>query len=96
MQMQRPNPTETETFHSTDFWLSGALLAAGRRLLRLDWEGSRAFFVFADSTTCKELAQAYWAGDLRVGAKAFSDALRTLKDRLHGDGRNEYTPKHKS
>jgi hypothetical protein len=74
-------------FITPDYWLAASLLAAGKKLLRLDWQGRRAFFVFADSANCEALSQAYWAGDLRVSAKLFADSLRTLKDRLHGNAR---------
>jgi hypothetical protein len=75
--------TDSTAFNTRDFWLAGALLASGRRLLGLEWSGGRAFFLFADASACKRAAEAYWAGELSVGARAFADALRLLKDRLH-------------
>ena len=75
----------TKTFSTRDYWLSAALLASGKNLLRLDWQEGRAHFIFTDLTSCEQLTQAYWAGDLKVSAKAFTDALRTLKDRLYRD-----------
>lgn len=85
------NSTETETYFTKDFWLAGALLASGKKLIRLDWRDGRAFFMFPDLDKCEQAAQAYWAGDLKVSAKAFTDALRTLKDRLYGNGKaNKY------
>jgi len=76
----------TETFKTRDFWLAGALLASGKKLLRLDWQERRAHFIFSDLTSCEELTQAYWAGDWKVSAKAFADALRTLKSRIYENG----------
>lgn len=73
------------TYSTKDYWLAGALLASDNKLLRLDWREGRAFFVFQDLEKCEQAAQAYWTGDLRVSAKAFTDALRTLKDRLYGN-----------
>jgi hypothetical protein len=78
-------PTSIPTYETADFWLAAALLASGRQLLRLRWEGRRAYFVFDEAETCDMTAQAYWLRDLKVIAKDFADALRTLKDRLHGD-----------
>lgn len=75
-----------EIFSTRDYWLAGALLASSKKLVRLDWREGRAYFVFTDLERCQQAAQAYWAGDLRVSAKAFSDALRTLKDRIYGNG----------
>ncbi len=73
------------TFHTSDFWLSAALIAVGRKLLRLDWHDRRATFVFEDALLCSENAEAYWRRDLFIVAKDFTLALRDLKDRLHGD-----------
>jgi len=83
------NNLTPQTFSTKDYWLAGALLAAGGKLLRLDWWDGRAFFVFADLERCDTEASAYWAGDLRVSAKDFTDALRTLKTRLY-ENENAY------
>ena len=80
------NTSTTSTFSTKDYYLSGALMAAGERLLRLDWREGRAFFVFENLDRCEMRTQAYWVGDLKVSAKAFTDALRTLKDRLYSNG----------
>lgn len=84
----------SDIFATKDFWLAGALISSGLKLLRLDWESRRAYFIFCDSTRGAELAQAYWTGDLKVSAKAFSDALRTLKSRIYENeyGFNRRTP----
>lgn len=83
--MDRANTPEIQTFSTTDYYISAALLASGQKLIRLDWQEGRAFFVFSDPGRCEQAAQAYWVGDLKVSAKAFTDALRTLKDRLYGN-----------
>lgn len=90
--MNKTPPIDSEVFRTRDFWLAGALLASGKNLLRLDWQDGRAHFIFADLTDCEQATQAYWAGDLNVSAKAFTDALRTLKDRLHGNGKYAINP----
>lgn len=80
----QPDTTRTETTFSTrDYWIAGALLAAGKALLRVDWRNCRGYFVFPDLAGCEQLRQAYWSGELKVTAKNYSDALRTLKARLH-------------
>lgn len=75
--------SDTAVFATKDYWLSGALLAAGKQILRLDWRAGRAFFCFSEAERCREASSAYWNGTLMVSAKSFADALRTLKDRLH-------------
>ncbi len=74
---------KTETFRSKDFWLSAALVASGCGIIRLEWEGPTAYFVFSDGLRCETLADNYWQGTLKVSAKGMADASRTLKDRLH-------------
>ena len=81
------NPTPTETYETRDLWLAAALLASGRRLAGLIWHEGRAYFSFEDAAACRESADAYWTRALQVAAKDFTDALRTLKDRLHSDER---------
>lgn len=86
MKMQTSFP-KTE-FQTRDFWLAAALAASACRILRLDWNGPRAHFIFNDGLRCETLADAYWAGTLKVSARAMTDALRTLKDRLHQGAKN--------
>lgn len=80
-----------ENFSTRDFWLAAALAASGCRILRLDWHGARAQFVFDDGR-CDALADNYWSGTLQVSARAMADALRTLKDRLHNGDDNAAPP----
>lgn len=79
--MQDPNLADT--YETRDLWLAAALLASGRRLAGLIWHDGRAYFSFEDAAACHTSADAYWTRELRVAAKDFADALRTLKDRLH-------------
>ncbi len=71
-----------DEFSLRDLSVAAALVAAGHKLTRLDWRGKAAFFVFPDAGRCRESINRYWGKDLLVPAKDFSDALRTLKDRL--------------
>lgn len=80
--MRMPNPTDA--YETRDLWLAAALLAGGRTLSGLSWREGRAYFQFENSTACGKAADAYWSRELHVAAKDFADALRTLKDRLHG------------
>lgn len=80
-------PQESE-FQTRDFWLAAALTASACRIIRLDWNGSRAHFVFGDGMHCEALSNDYWAGTLKVPARAMTDALRTLKDRIHQGDQN--------
>ena len=90
--MEKLNSSDRTIYSTRDFWMAGALLASSMKLIRLDWCNGLAFFIFGNCQKCEELAQAYWAGDLKVSAKAFTDALRTLKDRLYGNGKYSSKP----
>lgn len=79
------NSIPTGTYETRDLWLAAALLASGHRLAGLIWQDRRAYFSFEDAAQCRRSTDAYWTRELRVAAKDFSDSLRTLKDRLHGD-----------
>ena len=79
-----PTASNPNEYSTRTLALAAALIAAGRKLLRLDREGRVAFFIFDDSTICDDLEQRYWAGSLQVDAKEYADAEKTLKDRLFG------------
>lgn len=68
-------------FHTRDLSEAAAVLASNIKLLRLEEGQGFYFFVFEDKNT-QTLCDRFWAGELTVDAKKYSDALRTLKDRL--------------
>ena len=72
----------TTEFSTRDLQIASALMAHGQQLLRLDWYGGRAFFIFENKSRCGGLVQAYWGGDLKLPAKEYFAAMRELKDRL--------------
>jgi hypothetical protein len=68
-----------------DFYEAAFLCAKKQKLLGLKQEqaGKYFWFVFENNNNCCEkLANSYWAGTSTVNAKAYSNALRSLKDRL--------------
>lgn len=77
--MDNPNVDEYKT---KDLSLSAALVCSSAKLLRLQKENKFFWFVFADKSLCAQLANEYWAGSLTLDAKRYSEALRSLKDRL--------------
>ena len=90
--MNRRQTSTAEHFETHDYWLAGALVASGNRLIGLRWIGSRAIFLLLPAPDCEAASQAYWMGDLEVSAKAYSDALRGLKDRLYCEVRSKDHP----
>lgn len=75
------NNQSQEEFYTKDLNEASALLASDQKLLRLEKESHFYWFVFQDIHT-KEISNKFWSGDLLIDAKKFSDAIRTLKDRL--------------
>lgn len=82
-------PQKIRSFSTKDFWCAASLVASGIGVVRLDWDGPQAFFVFEDRGLCEAFEEKYWDKTLMVSAKAFTDALHQLKARLRQkDGKN--------
>lgn len=75
---------ETE-FRTKDLYESAYLYSQGQELVRLEKDGHNYWFVFADKEACSRLSNEYWSG--KSSAKAYADAIRTLKDRIFAQGR---------
>lgn len=71
-----------EEYRTKDLGEAAALSCSSTKLLRLEKEDNFFWFIFSNNDTCQKLSNNYWSGDLRVSAKEYSDALRSLKDRL--------------
>ena len=71
-----------ETYRSKDLYESALLYASDKKLLSTEKEDNRVWFIFEDKDSCEELSTAYWNKTAQVEAKAFADALRTLKDMI--------------
>jgi hypothetical protein len=81
-QMQFQVLNHSSQYRTNDFWVSGALLASGKKLIKLEWLGPVAIFVFENKIDCDATVEAYFRDDLSVRAKRLNDSLRTLKDRI--------------
>ena len=69
-------------YRTKDLYEASFLYAHLQKLLGLEKDGRYYWFIFADKYTCEKLSNAYWSGDININAKTYSDAIRTLKDRL--------------
>lgn len=79
--MEQNSNQALKEFFTKDLNEAGALLASNIKLIRLEPGQGFYYFVFEDKQA-KEICNQFWAGELTINAKLFSDALRTLKDRL--------------
>lgn len=73
--------TNNNEFQTRDINEAAACLAVGLKLIRLE-EGNGFYWFIIGSNKGQEVCNQFWAGELTVDAKKFSDALRGLKDRL--------------
>ncbi len=71
-----------DEYFTKDLGEATGLICSSTKLLRLQKESKFFWFVFADKSLCEQLANEYWAGSLKLDAKRYSEALRSLKDRL--------------
>ncbi|OGK49796.1 hypothetical protein A3A56_03875 [Candidatus Roizmanbacteria bacterium RIFCSPLOWO2_01_FULL_40_32] len=71
-----------EEYFTKDLGEAAALVCSSVKLLRLQKEKSFFWFVFADKSLCEQFASKYWSGSLELSARQYSEALRSLKDRL--------------
>ena len=79
--MEQNSNQTTKEFFTKDLNEAGVLLASNIKLLRLEQGQGFYYFVF-ENNQAQEICNKFWAGELTLNAKLFSDALRTLKDRL--------------
>lgn len=69
-------------YETKDLYEGSFLLAYQQKLLGLKKENKYYWFIFQNRIACEKLSSGYWAGTVQVNAKNYSDAIRTLKDRL--------------
>ncbi len=74
--------SQQQNYRVKDLYEAAVHYAKGQKLIQLEREGHFYWFIFSNKTQCEEVADAYWRGDCTVNAKAYADAIRTLKDRL--------------
>ena len=69
-------------YRTKDLNESAFLYASGQKLIKLEDDKGRFYFVFEDGPTCQRLIAAYWQKETSISPKEFADALRSLKDRI--------------
>lgn len=63
-----------------DLYLAAFLYSQQKELINIERENQVCWFVFADKTTCEASAEQYWSNRATGKIKAFTDAIRSLKD----------------
>lgn len=72
-------------FRTKDLYLSAFLCAKGITLEQVEREDKICWFVFDNDKMVTALTDDYWSGTALCNAKAYADAVRTLKDRIFNE-----------
>ena len=67
-------------FSTRDLAEAALLYSSHKKLIRLEKDIDKFWFIFEDKTSCQKLADSFWRRDAVVNARDFADALRCLKD----------------
>lgn len=69
-------------FKTKDLSEATTLVVKGMRLLEVEREGCKCWFIFEDSKQRDEISNDYWFGKCLVDAKTYYQANMTLKNRI--------------
>ena len=75
-----------ETYKTKDIYEASCLLAKKARLITLEKQNNFFWFVFENPIFCQQISDNYWSNELLVPAKDYSEAIRSLKDRVFARG----------
>ena len=67
------------TFRTKDLSLSAFLYASDKKLIGLEEDNGKYWFIFADKEHCEELVNSYWRKEATVVAKDYADSIQSLK-----------------
>lgn len=75
-------------YKTKDLNLAACLYGLNKKLLRMEPDGNRNsfWFVFSDKDNCEKIVNRYWQKDLKIDAKTYADAFRSLKDMIFSKG----------
>lgn len=70
-------------YKTKDLYEASGLIASRKKLLFLEKDTDYYWFVFEDDGDgCQKISNLFWRNELRLSAKDYADAIRTLKDRI--------------
>ena len=78
--MEKKDKYMKSCYQTKDLYLASFLYASGKKLIKLDEDNEKSWFVFEDKDLCEQLTGSFWRKEASVNAKEYADALRTLKD----------------
>lgn len=72
-----------DCYVSKDLAESAYLVASNAKLIHIENKEGICWFTFSDASSCQALVNSYWCGEAMVNARAFSSAMRMLKDAIY-------------
>ena len=87
-----------DCFRTKDLGEASLLYSSDKRLIHLNHDGIRYWFIFEDQESCQKIVQSFWRKEAMINAKNFVDAERTLKNLIFKkqDGQNAIFIQHES
>lgn len=83
--MDTTQPHQQNSVEIRDLGLAAALVSVGHALQNtVRSDGGRVYFVFESTPTLQQDTSAYWSDTLLVGARTYSDSLKSLKSLIYG------------
>jgi hypothetical protein len=76
------NTRSKECFRTKDIAEASFLYASNKKLVNLEKSGYFYYFIFEDVSGCTALLTSFWRKEAMIDAKTYSEAFRSLKDRL--------------
>lgn len=73
---------DTDVYQTRDLYESALLVAHNLKLLKLVKQDNHYWFVFENKAKAEELSTQFWQREVKVNAKAYAEAIRSLKDRI--------------
>ena len=77
-----------ELIRIRDLGLVTALISVGVPLYSTQKEDERVYFIFENIAKTQGYINDYWADELTVRARNYSDSLKMLKTRIYSEERN--------
>ena len=65
-------------FRTKDLSEAAFLYASGKKLISVQSDNNRRYFIFEGYVPCTELADSYWRKEAMVNAKEYADALLAI------------------
>ncbi|MBW2044320.1 MAG: hypothetical protein JRI96_05465 [Deltaproteobacteria bacterium] len=77
--MKIPVDEILDCYRTKDLAEASFLYASNKKLIRLDNQNGKVWFVFEDKLSCEDLSNTFWRKEAVINAKDFADSIRTLK-----------------